>query len=120
MEKLKSKDTIIICKVLLVVAITFWTYVFIDYAITILKGTSINYYVAIILFFESILHFFVYLAIVKKYKVIYFIGTILIGLNAFLSMGGQMGLIDIIAVGLSVLLLLFLSISSKTLFINTK
>lgn len=120
MKKFEGKDIVFICKVLLLIAITFWMYLFIDYVVTILNGEPINYYVAIILFFEPILHFLIYIAIIKKYKIIYFIGTILIGLNAFLSMGGHMSIIDMIAVGLSVVLLFFLSISSKTLFLEEK
>ncbi|MCK5812132.1 MAG: hypothetical protein KAG94_04495 [Clostridiales bacterium] len=116
MKKLEGKKILFVCKVILVIAIAFWTYIFIDYAITIINGVTINIYVAIILLIEPFIHFITYLAIIKKLKIIFFIGTILIGFNAFLSMSGQMGIIDIIAVGLSVVLLFFLSVSSKVLF----
>lgn len=111
-----KNSLLILCKILLVISIIFWSIIVVYFSFFKFPSNENYLLLKIFLFLEPLFFTIALFGLLKKIKIIYIFSIIFVLFNAILSITDQIGIYDIVSLGLNILILISLLSILKQIF----
>jgi len=116
---MKKEILLKLCKSLLIINIIFWSIIAVYFSFFKLYSNEDYLILKVLLFFEPLSFTIILVGLIKRIKIIYWLSIVFLIFNAIISITDEVGVYDIIAFILNILVLVNLLIIRKHFFNNT-